>query len=339
MADPAPFRAPATPLPCKAALVTRDLDLARDHIGRVFVAHGLAFHERGHERGQSLRFRHSTAALRGISLHGLQYGATVAVTAPPLQSFYLLQYTVRGRCQISWGKHSMVLPAGSIFVMNPDTPYRKIWTADSRQLIVRLDAQGFRDYLADALPFRREAPLRFAAELIDGATDGASLLRHIASLCRDLGDRYAPLTQHRIERQLAESLIALVLHTMPHSLAPDLASERSTATPYYVHRAEAFMAAHARDDLTLGEIAKAAGVSARALHRGFRAFRDTTPMAHLKALRLQAARHDLTRQAGHAAVGEIAAANGFPHHGRFAREYRSRFGESPSATLRRSRGL
>lgn len=322
------------PLPPRAALVTRDLDLARDHIGRVFVAHGLAFQE----RGQSLRFRHSTAALKGISLHGLQYGATVAVTAPPLESFYLLQYTVRGACEISWGKRSMVLPAGALFVMNPDRPYRKIWTADSRQLILRIDAQSFRDYLAQALPFRQDAPLLFAAEAIDGAAIGASLLRHIASLCRDLGDRYAPLAQHQVERQMAESLIALILHTIPHNLAADFQSEGSAAAPYYVHRAEAFMAAHAGDDLTLGDIAAASGVSARALHRGFRSFRGTTPMTHLKKLRLESVRRDLIGGAGEAAIGEVAAANGFPHHGRFARAYRARFGENPSATLRRARG-
>ena len=40
----------------------------------------------------------------------------------------------------------------------------------------------------------------------------------------------------------------------------------------------------------LADVVSAAGVSSRALQKAFRRFRDTTPMAHLRALRLDLAR-------------------------------------------------
>ena len=43
------------------------------------------------------------------------------------------------------------------------------------------------------------------------------------------------------------------------------------------------------------EISPSAGVSARALQLAFRRFGDTTPMAHLRALRLDFARNELAR--------------------------------------------
>jgi len=41
--------------------------------------------------------------------------------------------------------------------------------------------------------------------------------------------------------------------------------------------------------------------------------------------------------AGAAPVAEVAARHGFLHAGRFAADYRRRFGESPSQTLARAR--
>jgi transcriptional regulator GlxA family with amidase domain len=46
------------------------------------------------------------------------------------------------------------------------------------------------------------------------------------------------------------------------------------------------------------EISPSAGVSARALQLAFRRFGDTTPMAHLRALRLDFARNKLARARG-----------------------------------------
>ena len=68
----------------------------------------------------------------------------------------------------------------------------------------------------------------------------------------------------------------------------------------------------------------------------FRRFRDTTPMAHLRALRLALARSELAR-AGRdgGSVTSVANAHGFGSLSRFAADYKARFHEQPSETLRR----
>jgi len=57
--------------------------------------------------------------------------------------------------------------------------------------------------------------------------------------------------------------------------------------------------------------------------------------SYLKAVRLDAAHHDLiaTRPSGNS-VTTIALRNGCSHLGRFSSEYRERFGQLPSETLR-----
>jgi TolB-like protein len=87
---------------------------------------------------------------------------------------------------------------------------------------------------------------------------------------------------------------------------------------------------------TVGEIASACGVGRRTLQRYFRRFIGRMPMEFLHGLRLDRARHELLRASGRGSVTDIATRVGFNHVGRFATQYRARYGESPSATLSRN---
>ncbi len=134
-------------------------------------------------------------------------------------------------------------------------------------------------------------------------------------------------------------LLTMRLGPRPHDHADRPANGASPAAPFYVRRAEAFIAANIERPITMDDVVAAAGSSARSIYAGFRRFRDTTPMAYLKQLRLLRAHDELlaadpTRQT----VTEIAMKWRFFHLGYFAAGYRRRFGEPPSATLR-LRGL
>ena len=83
------------------------------------------------------------------------------------------------------------------------------------------------------------------------------------------------------------------------------------------------------------ELAQYAGVSARSLYAGFQQYLDTSPKRYLLELKLQRVRQALLNPEQPQSVTEIATAWGFFQLGRFATEYRKRFGESPSDTLKR----
>src|SRR5947207_4866435 len=86
----------------------------------------------------------------------------------------------------------------------------------------------------------------------------------------------------------------------------------------------------------VAELAALCGIAPRTLQKHFRQFVGRAPLAFLHALRLDRARQELLRGSQHASITEIATRFGFAHLGRFAIQYRRRYGESPSATLRRS---
>lgn len=101
-----------------------------------------------------------------------------------------------------------------------------------------------------------------------------------------------------------------------------------------VKRAVDYIHAHAAAPLTLADLVAASGVAGRTLHKHFRLSKGVSPMAYLRGVRLQEARKALVAGDG-SSVTEIAARWGFEHLGRFAVEYRKRFGETPSQTRRR----
>jgi AraC-like DNA-binding protein/tetratricopeptide (TPR) repeat protein len=97
---------------------------------------------------------------------------------------------------------------------------------------------------------------------------------------------------------------------------------------------EAMRTAGARE-LTASELAAIAGVSTRTLQRQFVTSLGKTPQAALRDIRFERARRELLRGSPQASVLDIALRCGFTHFGRFSVEYRRRYGEKPSQTLRR----
>lgn len=89
--------------------------------------------------------------------------------------------------------------------------------------------------------------------------------------------------------------------------------------------------------LSIDDLANAAGLARRTLQRRFRATVGKPPIRTLRDLRFKTARRELLRAPIGLNVSDIASGCGFTHLARFAAEYRKRYGETPSATLRRSR--
>ncbi len=87
---------------------------------------------------------------------------------------------------------------------------------------------------------------------------------------------------------------------------------------------------------SLAELAGFAEVPPRTLQRQFLRFVGMSPRTKLRELRFEHCRRDLLQAAPGASVADIAQRRGFTHLGRFAVEYKQRYGETPSATLTRN---
>jgi transcriptional regulator GlxA family with amidase domain len=131
-------------------------------------------------------------------------------------------------------------------------------------------------------------------------------------------------------------IVATALETFPNTASGDRDSHGGYVSAAAVRRALAYIDEYVCDDIGLTEIAGAAGVGPRALQRAFRRAMDVTPLGHLRTVRLERAHHELRAAdpGDGTTVAAVAVRWGFGHPGRFAADYRARFGCSPSDTLR-----
>jgi AraC-like DNA-binding protein len=118
-------------------------------------------------------------------------------------------------------------------------------------------------------------------------------------------------------------------------LARPVDSPRLSVLPRGVRRALEAMRADVGRDWSLPDLVAAVGVSGRTLQRQFRAFLGKTPGAALRDIRYEHARRELLQCVPDGKVADVALRCGFPHGGRFSIEYRRRYGETPSQTLKR----
>jgi AraC-like DNA-binding protein len=310
---------------------TCDLEHARQYIARgVLVEHKLAYLP----RERSLDFSHRQAKLGHVAINSMAYGAGVMVTAPAL-GFYLLQFTLSGVCEIWQDRAHTVLPTGSVAIVNPFRPYRKAWHAGTRQLFLRIDQRLIEQEFRLWTGVDKSGRIEFELSPICDMTMISPLTRYVRLLCDDLNDETSGLSHPHICDRMASGLASILLASMPHNRRLALEPAASGAAPFYVRRVERFIEQHARDPIALEDLTSIAGVSTRALQTGFRRFRNTTPMGYLRAIRLELARTELARGGPRRSVAAIASALELGHLGRFARDYRFRFGEPPSQTLRR----
>jgi AraC-like DNA-binding protein len=158
--------------------------------------------------------------------------------------------------------------------------------------------------------------------LIDSASaPGNRLLEH-------------PLAALRLEQTLA---LALLL-TQPNNYSAALDKTPKTSGRRPVARAIESIRARPEHPWTVATLAAEVAVSVRSLQAGFARSVGQTPMRYLQQVRLERVHAELTQaEPGATTITETAMRWGFTHLGRFANQYRTTFGELPSATLARNR--
>lgn len=318
-------------LPRHPVFRTHDLEHAREHIAGVFGEHRVAYLP----KERQLDFRHREAKLGAIAVNSMQYGGGVLVNAA-LGDLYLVQFTLTGRCELRQGRSCIDTPAGSVVVINPFQPFVKTWLPGTRQLIIRIDRRLVEREFRALTGSDETAPIEFDPLPLESMARAGTLAHFARMLCDDLKQASSGLEHPLVRDRIASALVSTLLVSMPHNRGRALEAAETSIAPFFVRRAEHFIEENARQVIDLHDLAGVAGVSTRALQMGFRRFRNTTPMAYLRAVRLELARAELARAKGRGgSVASVAHLCGFAHLGRFAADYKARFDEAPSQTFLR----
>ena len=308
---------------------SKDLEQTRDMVSSVFCPHDLKVSG----RKQQLDARMYHASVGAISLSRLQHGADVTIDPGSLKDFLLVQMPLQGQADISCGKSTLHSTPKLASVITPAAPLKMWWSGDCDKIIVRISRDELERQCVQHLGHELRQPIEFelGMNLCEGG--GRDWLRLIAFLVGELDQHNSMIySSPLIRAQMMQMLVTTLLFCQPSNYRDMLLRPAPPLAPHYVKRVEEYIAAHADQPLTIIELASHAGVSTRALYAGFRNFRQTSPMAHLKAVRLQRAHDDLLNAKPGERVTAIAMRWGFTHLGNFTAAYKRKFGEQPSAT-------
>lgn len=291
-------------------------------------------------RPARLSFEHDGLRLPGLGtvLGRVAYGTdvTIAVGALSRLDGYSISLPISGRQVLHGPQGCLRSDRRQGLIVSPTEPQALELTGNCRkwQVVIRREALL---QVAEQWLQRPVHAVEFEPRMDLGNPQVAAWWQLVAQLCRDFAAGRLLFAQGVLACELETLLIRGLLLAQPNDLSPLLAVQGSVERPAYLERACRFIAEHVRDEIALGDLEAAAGVSRQRLYDAFHRYLGNTPMGYLRQQRLLAVRAALLAPRPAASVSAAALEWGFSHLGRFAADYRKAFGEAPSQTLESAR--
>jgi AraC-like DNA-binding protein len=244
----------------------------------------------------------------------------------------VLHIPLRGEFEASQGDDWIRVKPGNALVVSAAGNMRRRWEGKCDLLNLRID----RDAVNHASPGQALTKGGLDCQpltLID-LNQSLALARFIETIIHDLSSDNSALSDPAMAGH-AERLLSLLLLRSLRRTDSYAVSDASQVAPYYIRRAEQYVAENYMKPIDVADLEAATGVSSRTLYYGFKQYRGASPMKYLKGVRLMRARRRLLEaQIQGGRVGHIAATVGYDNKSQFARDYKGYFGESPTTTLR-----
>ena len=279
--------------------------------------------------------------LRDITFGYLDYRVAVDVTCEtPIEDHFFVFMPTNGAGTFWVGDSAVESSTAKAFIAQPSEVLHFHFDVDSPHLFVRIARGLLERQLSRMLGRSLRSEIAFKFTLDQFSLISMRWLSAIQLLHEEISH---PTPLSKIETgltSLEDYIAATLLLVQPSNYSQALQSPGRTPASRTLRRAVNFIEGHLAEEMTISDLASAAGCSTRTLQASFASELGTSAVAFIRDLRLQRV-HDELRDSSELAhyivsVTEIARSWGFSHMGRFAAAYRSRYGENPSDTLARS---
>lgn len=317
-----------SPLPLLSAfplLRSRNVQETCARMGQVFSPHTLELCS----AQQQLDVMHNQVRLRDLSLNVLRYGAQVLIDPGERGDFYLVQLPLSGSAQLACGGEQARVDHQVLSVLQPQERSLMRWSSDCAMLLLQAPRQVVQ---ARAQAWGMQQAPSFALTHSRADPSVAAWWQAVLDMTANL-DRFGaqwlahPAAYTALEEFLLTAFTSLLAAPQSAELRPSAGDARCLSlAKEYIH-------AHLDKALAAADIARHACVSVRTLENVFKRSGAEPPLAYARNHRLQAV-HEVLQQARHQGqpvrVTDVALNHGFVHMGRFAAQYRARYGVSPS---------
>ncbi len=240
--------------------------------------------------------------------------------------------TRRGQRSIEWGqgRAALYLPPGSAqgesgarSVIGIDIDPNRLETL--ARTMLGNHPEGERERILDWETFR-------SLKLVAGHVNFEQIFRHYAELL----DILAPDLDLLVRAGISEMILRSTIMLMAPSLFMDTQTPSPSAVSSKVKLVCDYIDSHLEQKITLTDLERVSGLSARGLQYAFRSAMNVSPIQWITERRLDAVHRRLLLATGEDTVIMIASRY-FTHMGNFARLYKMRYGEMPSETLVRQK--
>lgn len=326
---------PELPLSNLPLFRSDSLDEAREKVARVYCDHRLEVVGKG-----EISARHNRLSGRDLSINVMTYGAKTMIAPGALERFYLFQFPIRGHAAVHNGDNRHDVGGGSSGVLNPDAESCMIWSEGCSQVMMQVDRAALHRVARTHFGLPADSPLRFAGANDLRRGEGRGFAELLGFAIRQAEQGGAPIGgDSLLAQQVETTLMVGLLQTQRHNLsgADGFDAAQRGGVPRIVRLAEQYLVENLSAPVTLDELARAVGASARGLQVAFRSCRGRSPMTVLRDMRMERAWLDLSHPGPDTNVTEVAMQLGFFHLGRFAEVYRAKYGCTPVETLRAAR--
>jgi AraC-like DNA-binding protein len=280
----------------------------------------------------SLRLSLQAVRLPNVRLGDLRIStATVRSACYP---WYAVCLPISGRIRITSNGESAVVADRGGAVVSPGRPVSVEYGSDDCEMETLLfEPLAIERELGALLGHSASSPVDFDLQLPDVA--GTAFHRALQLVQDELRSPMGLATVPTMAAGLGRLVIAGLLMSHRSNYSDELSRPAGVEGPRAIRSAVALIDRRPAEVETVADIAKAVGLSVRALDEGFRRHVGTSPMAYLRQVRLARAHDELVASDADVTTATVIAYNwGFWNYGRFAAAYRRRYGCTPSETLR-----
>ena len=273
--------------------------------------------------------------LPDVSIGYLQTGIP-AVTRSITQTMdYQLLLPLREAIEVHVAGASLACGPRRAALSSPRQDYRAMTCGVGARLRVSISEQAVRRQLSALLGETASGPVEFAAAMDVSIGFGNRLACQILAAIEDFDRTNSICATPTTAASFEQFIICELLLNHPHSYSGALARRQRRLATRDIKRALDYMHAHLDGSLSIEDIVATAGVAGRTLFKHFQDIYGVSPMRYVRNLRFERAHNALLNAADGSSITDIASRFGFGHLGRFAVEYRLRFGETPSQTLQK----
>lgn len=298
-----------------------------------FHASGSTFKLRKRESSNGFLFKSHVARTRDVSLVSSRTNRDNDVTTGVNIGMGQI-FQIEGKTRWRWGQTDLIndLSSGGCLVP-PHTACHVHSPADVEVLSLFIEPQALRTKLS-ALIGEADRELQFDYAAPGDSNKMCSLQQATVRLAMEMDDAHQSAFNSAIMNEMTQSLIIRFLLSHSHNQSHRFRIPEGRLATGQVHRIETYLIDNWDKPFTIEDAVADLQISARTIFRALNKSQGCSPMTFVRNVRLDKARAMLMNGDHTTSVLSIAIRCGFQSFGHFARNYRERYGELPSNTLR-----